>query len=79
MSKVSKKLARAITEGKVVVANATAGEVGVWLPSRDGEEKRIFISPYGSAELAPKHTDAELLRRSRNLHTLLYNGSVRIK
>ena len=79
MSKISKKLARAMTEGTVIVSNSTAGEVGVWLPTREGPEKRVFIPAYGEAELAPKHTDSTMLKRSRNLHTLLRKGSVRIQ
>jgi len=78
MSKLSKKLARAIAEGKVEVANNTAGEVGVWFPNKEGEEKRVFVPAYSKAELAPKHTSPELLRRSRNLNTLLYQGRLHI-
>jgi hypothetical protein len=79
MSKLSKKLARAMMEGTVVAENGTAGEVSVWIPTRDGEERTVVIPPYGEAELAPKHTDGPLLKRSRNIHTLLRKGHLRIK
>lgn len=79
MSKLSKKLARAMTEAKVVAANSTAGEVSIWIPTREGGEKTVVVPAYGEAELAPKHTDSQLLKRSRNLHTLLRKGVVRIK
>ncbi len=79
MSKTSKKLARAMIEGAVTVMNSTAGEVGVWVPTPDGDEKRVFIPAYGTAELAPKHTEAALLKRSRNLPTLLRKGALRVQ
>ena len=78
MSKLSKKLVRAIAEGKVEVQNSTAGEIGVWVPTMEGTEKRVFIPPYGKAELAPKHTEPAQLKRSRNLHTLLRKGAARV-
>lgn len=79
MSKTSKKLARAMMEGAVTVVNSTAGEVGVWIPTEEGDEKRIFVPAYGKAELAPKHTKAPLLKRSRNLHDLLRKGALRVQ
>ena len=79
MSKLSKKLARAMMEGTVVVSNSTAGEIAVWIPTTDGGEKRLFLSAYSETELAPKHTDAPFLKRSRNLHNLLRKGALRIK
>ena len=79
MSKTSKKLARAMIEGAVTVMNSTAGEVVVWIPTPDGDEKQVLVPAYGKAELAPKHTDASLLKRSRNLPALLRKGALRVQ
>jgi hypothetical protein len=75
---MSKKLAIAIAERKVVVYNRTAGEAIVFLPTPEGEEKRVLVPGHAKIELAPKHTDAHLLKRSRNLKNLLYKGVLRI-
>ena len=74
MNRSSKKLARAISEGKVVVKNRTSGEAVVWLTLESGETKQVFVAPRAEVELSPKHTPAPLLRRSRNLQGLLYQG-----
>ncbi len=76
---MSKKLARAMVEGKVIVYNVTSGEVMVKVPLVAGGERTVLVPALSKVELAPKYTDAKLISRSRNLGGLLYSGYLRIQ
>ncbi|KKL12330.1 hypothetical protein LCGC14_2536840 [marine sediment metagenome] len=73
---MSKKLTKAIAEGRVAVRNTTSGEVVVIIRTDDGV-RNVLIAPFATKELAPRLTDAVLLKRSPNLAQLL-RGPLRV-
>lgn len=75
---MSKKLSRAMVEGKVSVTNSTSGEVMVKIPLKEGGVRTLCIPAHGTVELAPKYTDAMLLSKSSNLGILMHRGTLRI-
>lgn len=76
---MSKQLAKALVEGKVVVYNVTSGEVMVKLPLEEGGERTVIVPALSKVELAPKFTTPAMVSRSRNLGGLLYKGVLRIQ
>ena len=76
---MSKKLAKAMVEGKVVVYNVTSGEAMVKVPLVEGGIRTVLIPALSKVELAPKYTDAKLLNRSSNLFGLLHKGVLRVQ
>lgn len=68
---MSKKLTRAIAEGKVVVGNRTTCEVMIYIRLGDGTRKAVIVAPNGQRELAPKHLPASLVAKNTNLKSLL--------
>lgn len=76
---MSKKLARAIVEGKVTVYNSSSGQAMVKIPLVEGGERTVIVPPLSKVELAPKYTTAGMLKRSRNLGGLLYSGVLRVQ
>ena len=73
---MSKRLSRAIAENKVSVLNRSSGEVSVELVLKDGTTKLVRLNSGVTEELAPKHTTAQLLKRSSNLKGLLNTGTL---
>lgn len=73
---MSKRLERAIADGKVVVRNKTPAEAMVMLPG-DGRTPRrsVLVGAYNTMEIAPKHIEAKLLRNS-NIKTLVDGGTL---
>lgn len=62
---MSKRLAKAIAEGKVVVRSKIPGEVTIMVPSDSpGRRKSILVPPYATVEIAPKHVEPALTTNS---------------
>jgi len=71
---MSKRLERAIADGKVVVQNKTPGEANVMLPGDTGAQRRsVLVGGYATTEIAPKHIEASRLRSS-NIKQLVDRG-----
>lgn len=76
---MSRRLSRAIAEGKVSVLNRSSGEVSVQLALKDGTTKLVRLNSGVEEELAPKHTTPQLLKRSSNLKDLLKKGTLVVR
>jgi len=76
---MSKKLARAIVEGKVVVYNPHPGQAMVKIPLAEGGVRTVLIPGLSTVELAPKYTEPGLINRSSNLFGLLHKGILRVQ
>jgi len=68
---MSKKLKKAIAEGKVVVRNITSGEVQITYRGPDGNRSTLIVAPHSDRELAPRFTPPVMLLKGTNLDTLL--------
>ena len=75
---MSKRLAQAVIDGKVSVANKTAGEAILYLTLPNMDKKTILIPPFGSTEIAPKHIPVNHVNRVSNLKSLLAKGVLRV-
>jgi len=73
---MSKRLMKAIAEGKVVVRSKIPGELHITVPSdTPGKRRSILIPPYAIMEIAPKYVEASLLRNS-NIQSRAENGDL---
>ncbi len=74
----SKKLKRAVAEGRVVVENTISGEVQLFLRNSSNKLITVIIDPKSEHEIAPRYVPCKDVHLSPNLDVCLRQRSLRI-